>query len=183
MLAPTAAFAATHSGHETRWEHSRSSSDPDAPTTVTFTVTTGLLSITAPASADFGSTGLSDTSISGSLGTVTITDDRNVDPANWQASAETTDFTGATNPTDDVIPADHVSYATNDVTPTDVTLTPAAPVDVSFTFAGAGVSSDLFSGSASGDNSATWDPTITIGLTGAFADDYSGTITNSVVSL
>jgi hypothetical protein len=184
MLAPTAAFAATHSGHETRWEHSQASSDPDAPTTVTFTVTTGVLSISAPDTAALGPTTLGGSPVvTGLLGLVTITDNRNVDPANWQASAESSDFDGTDNIGDThVIDADNVSYDTNVVTPVNVTLTPS-PDDITVNFTAADTPIDLFAGAASGDNSVSWTPTISVNTTGAFADDYTGTITDSVVSV
>jgi len=185
MFAPTAAFAGTHVGHPARAGHAQLGTDPDAPTTVTFTVTTGLLSISAPDSADLGSTTLGGSPIvSGSLGLVTITDDRNVDPADWQASAESSNFDGTNNVDDThVIDADNVTYATGDVTPANVTLTPTAPVDATVTFTAAETPIDLFAGAATGDNSASWSPTISIDTTGAFADAYTGTITDSVVSV
>src|ERR1700683_216885 len=185
MLAPTAAYAGTHTGDPARARHAQDSTDPDAPTTVTFTVTTGVLSISAPDTADLGATTLGGTAVvSGSLGLVTITDDRNVDPADWQASAESSDFDGTNNVDDThVIGADNVTYATGDVTPANVTLTPAAPVDATVTFTAADTPIDLFAGAATGDNSASWSPTISIDTTGAFADAYTGTITNSVVSV
>src|ERR1700722_20279566 len=74
MFAPTAAFAGTHVGHPARAGHAQLGTDPDAPTTVTFTVTTGLLSISAPDSADLGSTTLGGSPIvSGSPCFVTLT--------------------------------------------------------------------------------------------------------------
>ena len=47
----------------------------DPNTTVTFAVTSGALSMTAPATANLGS-GAPGTTISGELGAVTVTDDR-----------------------------------------------------------------------------------------------------------
>src|ERR1700748_2928103 len=63
---------------------SLSAGDPD--TTVTFAVTTGALSMTAPVSVDLGS-GAPGTTIDGALGPVTVTDDRALLSASWTATA------------------------------------------------------------------------------------------------
>src|ERR1700722_10484964 len=98
-LIPTAAWAATTSTAA----GGPSAGDPD--TTVTFTVTVGLLSMTAPTSADLGS-GAPGTTISGLIGPVTVADNRALLAAVWTATASSTAFTTGAVPTQDqTIPA------------------------------------------------------------------------------
>src|ERR1700722_426732 len=90
------------------------SSSPDLPdgvnTTVTFTVTSGGLALTAPASDNLGS-GAPGTTISGSLGAVTVTDNRALLSASWTTTASSTAWTtGGATPAE-TIPASDVGYA------------------------------------------------------------------------
>lgn len=80
-LTPTAGWAATTS---TAAFSDPAQGGPD--TTVTFTVTVGELSLTAPSTADLGS-GAPGTTITGALGPVTVTDDRALLSAAWTATA------------------------------------------------------------------------------------------------
>ncbi len=78
VLMPAAASAATHGSAPatTPTPAGKQSADPD--TTVTFTVTSGALTMTAPGTAKFSSGGPGST-IKGSLGTVSVTDGRALD--------------------------------------------------------------------------------------------------------
>ena len=150
-----------------------------ADTDVTFALTSaGALAVTAPTTADLGSAATTATSISGNLGTVSVTDERSDLVATWSASVTLTDFT--TGPVGDTytVPAANVLYSTGVIT-TDPVLAVALP----------GVSNGALSGVLPvatvvtvGDNSATWDPTVTVNLAGLNAPKgtYSGTITHSV---
>jgi hypothetical protein len=104
-------------------------------TTVTFTVTTGVLSITVPTSVDLGSgpaggstpAGTTATPspvptvpgvpIQAALGPVTVTDDRALLTAAWTATVGSTDFANTTlNTTAPAIPAGDVFYFSGDYT-------------------------------------------------------------------
>jgi hypothetical protein len=147
---------------------------PDADTTVTFAVTSGALTITAPTSANLGS-GAPGTDISGEVGTTTVTDDRALLSASWNATASATDFTtGPTTP--EIIPATDVDYAPGTITPHggitatphDITLDHEPQLVVAGT---AGV----------GNNTASWDPTLTVHVpVQAVVGTYTGTLTQSV---
>lgn len=172
-LTPTAAWAAvTNAAAHTSVAGNPSPGDPD--TTVTFTVTTGALSMTAPASVNLGS-GAPGTTISGSLGTVTVTDDRALLSASWTATASSTDFTTGGGTGNETIPASDVTYTPGSITTTGtitangsaVTLSSAAQTAVSAT---AGV----------GNNTASWDPTLAVAVpAAAVAGLYTGTLTQS----
>ena len=147
--------------------------DPD--TTVTFAVTSGALTMTAPATADLGS-GAPGTDISGEVGTTLVTDDRALLSASWNATASATDFTTAGATTAETIPATDVDYAPGTITttggitatPHDITLDHEAQLVVAGT---AGV----------GNNTASWNPTLTVHVpVQAVVGTYTGTLTQSV---
>jgi hypothetical protein len=148
---------------------------PSAQTTVTFAVTSGALTITAPATANLGS-GAPGTDISGEVGTTTVTDDRALLSASWNATASATDFTTAGGTTPEIIPATDVDYAPGTITttggitatPHDITLDHEPQLVVAGT---AGV----------GNNTASWDPTLTVHVPDqAVTGTYTGTLTQSV---
>jgi hypothetical protein len=148
---------------------------PSADTTVTFAVTTGALTITAPTAADLGS-GAPGTDISGEIGTVLVTDDRALLSAAWTATASATDFANSTTAAAETIPATDVDYAPGTITTTggitaaasDITLDHEPQTVVTGT---AGV----------GNNTASWDPTLTVHVPPqAVTGTYTGTLTQSV---
>src|ERR1700729_3955264 len=100
-LVPAAAWAATTSS-TTATASTPAGGDPD--TTVTFTVTVGELSMTAPTAADLGS-GAPGTTISGLIGPITVTDDRALLAAAWSATASSTAFTTGGGTGNESIPA------------------------------------------------------------------------------
>ena len=179
MLAPTAAFAASnsfaagHSGHARSAVNIQAAGDPS--TTVTFAVTTGALSISVPASANLGS-GAPGTDISSALGPVTVTDDRALVSASWTVTASSTDYTtgGGTGP--EIIPATDVDYAVGTITKTG-TIT-ATGTNITMT----NDTQTVVTGSAGvGDNTASWDPRITVHVpAAAVGGTYTGTIAHSV---
>ncbi|MEJ8632511.1 hypothetical protein [Streptomyces sp. MS2.AVA.5] len=148
-----------------------------ADTTVTFTVeATDGLNITAPASA-----ALSDTTpggdASGSLGVVTVTDERSAINASWTVTAElASSFTTGTQTPAETIYGSNVDYAPG----------PAInPVNGPFVPGGTGplfAPRTAFSRSlAAGNNSVSWNPTLTVHVpAAAVAGDYTGVVRHSV---
>ncbi|MEV6018269.1 hypothetical protein [Streptomyces sp. NPDC051997] len=143
----------------------------DPSTTVTYTVTSGALTMSAPVSANLGS-GAPGTTISAPIGPVTVTDDRALASASWTVTAAETDF--ANGPT--TIPATDATYTPGSVTTTGtITATPTA-VTLSNS------SQVVLTGSAGvGDNTATWNPTVAVSVpAGSIGGNYTGTLTQSV---
>ena len=167
-LIPTAAWAAMTS--------TAAGGPGDPNTTVTFTVTSGALSMTAPATANLGS-GAPGSTISSDLGgQVTVTDDRALLSATWTATASATSFTTGTATPNETIPASDVNYnpgeitttGTITVTGTTVTLSGAAQAVVTAT-------------AGSGNNTASWDPGLVVSVPASNAGGvYTGTLTQSV---
>jgi hypothetical protein len=147
----------------------------DPPTTVTFTVTTGTLTITVPSAADLGSA-TDGTNATGSLGVVTVSDDRGLLNTSWVATASSTAFTTGTGTPDETIPAANATYIPGTVTVTG-TVTPVTHI---ITLSGA-AQSVVDGNAARGDNDASWNPTISVSIPGvAIGGLYTGTITHSV---
>lgn len=152
-----------------------------ADTTTTFTITTGGLAVSQPATASIGS-GAPGGTISGSLGSVTVTDTRAALLGSWTATAVATAFTTGTGTAAETIPAADVSYwsglptavtGLGLFTPGQATVANKVVIDTAKT---------AFSRDASaGNNSAAWNPTIVVAVpTDAVAGDYTGTVTHSV---
>ena len=140
-------------------------------TTTTFTLTGGDLAITVPGAADLGDYETGDAAVSGALGEVEVQDLRG-SVAGWVASAESGAFTSTGNP--DVLAA-AVNYAVGAVAESG-TVTVDASAD------GAIGGSSIAGEDASGNNTATWDPTISMPLDSAvLVGTYTGTITHSVL--
>jgi hypothetical protein len=176
MLAPTAAFAASHgyvARHSALAGNVQEGSDP--PTTVTFAVTSGALTITAPVSANLGS-GAPGTNISSPLGTVIVTDDRALLTASWTATASSTSYTTGGGTAAETIPATDVDYAPGTITTTG-TIT-ATPQNITMS----GDPQTVVTGSSGvGNDTASWDPTITVHVPAAAVfGTYTGTISHSV---
>jgi hypothetical protein len=142
-------------------------------TPAVFTMTAGALSISAPsASANFGSQSVSNSSqtITGSLGNVTVSDQRG-GVTTWIASVISTAFTPAAGP---AVPASNVSYDAGSFSATGVVPTKIAAPDLT------GVT-PVVSGASSGISSVTWNPTISILAPANLAPGvYTATITHSV---
>ena len=148
-----------------------------ADTTTTFELTGGALSISAPASADLGKVAVGTLTIQGNLGPITVTDNRGALVATWTANVDSTDFTTGSG------------SAAETVAKTNLLYTPGLPTAQNpvgaFT---PGVATGLgtqaipaFTAATSGNNSATWNPTVLITLPAqAVAGKYTGTITHSV---
>ncbi len=178
VLAPAAAYAAVQGAAAPRQPHAVAAGAMPASnptTTVTFTVTSGALTMTAPASSYLGAGGDGGT-ISGSLGTITVTDDRGLLTTAWTATVAETDFkTGGGTPPE-TIPATSATYVpgtistvgTITVAGTNITLSNGAQTVVA---GSAGV----------GDNDASWNPTVAVSVGSiAIGGLYTGTMTHSV---
>jgi hypothetical protein len=146
-------------------------------TPTTITVTGGALSITVPTNAgNLGSRAntVGGGTISGSLGVVQVSDARNAAAGSgWTATVISTAFTPPAGP---AIAASAVSYSAGAITKVG-TATYAAndPADLT------GVVSAVTATGITGDNSATWNPTISVAVPGGMAAGvYSATITHSV---
>ena len=181
-LTPVAASAAS-AGPAVLARSSSPAADPiPTDTTVTFTVTTGALSLTAPTSADLGA-GAPGTTISGALGPVTVTDDRALLSASWIATASASSWnTGGATPAE-IIPVSDIGYAVGAITTTG-TITATGTDRLAGILAGdfSGTPQAVVTGSAGvGDNTATWSPLISVAVpASAVGGAYSGTITQAV---
>jgi len=148
------------------------------PTTATVEVTGGSLSISAP--ADVGSLGttantVEGTTISGELGEVQVNDARGAEAGSgWVASVISTAFTPTAGP---AIAASAVGYTVGSIGQVGTaTFTANDPADLT------GASPAVTATGITGDNSATWNPTINVAVPGGMAAGvYSATITHSVV--
>lgn len=148
------------------------------PTTATVTVTGGALAITVPTAA--GNLGTRANSvlggtISGPLGQVQVSDARSAAAGSgWVASVISTAFTPTAGP---AIPASAVGYTAGTITKVG-TATYVANDPANLT----GVAPAVTATGITGDNSATWNPTINVAVPGGMAAGvYSATITHSVV--
>jgi hypothetical protein len=173
-LTPTAGWAAvTSAPAQTSVSTTPAGGDPD--TIVTFTVTTGGLSMTAPDAVDLGS-GAPGTTITGALGAVVVTDDRALLAASWTATASSTDFVTGGGTGDETIPAADAFYDPGVITTTGTITTAGTGITLS------GDPQVVVTGTAGvGDNTATWDPTIAVTVPGtAVGGAYAATLTQSV---
>lgn len=144
------------------------------PTVTTFSLTGGSLTLAVSGTATLTNeaSGVSANSITGQLGTVTVTDARG-GTAGWVTSAISTMFTGtiAGTPSTDVLYTNGTITKTGANTVTGITagsLVGALPVATAT--------------AVSGNNTASWNPTIDVSMpAGALATTYTGTVTTSVV--
>jgi hypothetical protein len=144
-----------------------------------FQVTAGGLAITVPTSTvNFGSVASGATSVSGPLGTVTVTDTRGLLTASWTATVSTTTFTTGGATTNETVAKSAVTYASGAATAT-TGVGVFTPVLVAVSLATPQTAATWTAGVA--NNTATWNPTLTFALlTTQVAGTYAGTITHSV---
>lgn len=151
---------------------------PASASTATVTITGGALTITVPANAGNLGTRANTVSggiISGPLGEVQVDDARSaVAGSGWVASVISTAFTPPVGP---AIPATAVGYTVGNIVKVGTaTYTPNDPPNLT------GVAPAVTATAITGDNSATWNPTINVTVPGGMAAAvYSATITHSVV--
>ena len=172
VLIPAAASAAVTAG--TPASNAPAAGDPN--TTVTFAVNSGDLTLSAPGSANLG-TGLPGTTIAGTLGTMTVTDNRAALSATWTVSASSTDFTTGTGLTLSTIPVADADYDPNEVVTTGVIT--ATPTTITLS----GTPTPVIAGTAgTGNNTATWHPSESVDVPpAAVGGDYTSTLTQSVI--
>jgi hypothetical protein len=147
-------------------------------TTATITITGGSLTITAPADAGNLGTRMNTVlggTISGPLGQVQVQDGRSAAAGSgWVVSVISTAFTPGGGP---AIAASAVSYTVGTITKVGTaTYTANDPPNLT------GVAPAITATGITGDNSATWNPTIHVLVPGGMAANvYFATITHSVV--
>jgi len=154
------------------------SADTTGGSTATVTIVGGVLSITVP--TDAGNLGTRANSvgggtISGPLGPVQVSDARSAAAGSgWVASVISTAFPPPAGPT---IAASAVGYTAGTITKVGTaTYTANDPGNLT------GVAPAVTATGITGDNSATWNPTIDVAVPGGMAAGvYSATITHSVV--
>jgi hypothetical protein len=154
------------------------SADTSGTSAATVTVEAGGLAITVPTgTANLGTrvnTVLAGT-ISGPLGQVQVDDARGAAAGSgWVASVIATAFTPPAGP---AIAASAVGYTAGTITKVGTaTYTANAPGNLT------GVAPAVTATGITGDNSATWNPTISVAVPGGMAAGvYSATVTHSVV--
>ncbi|MFJ2477961.1 hypothetical protein ACIOWI_34190 [Streptomyces sp. NPDC087659] len=154
---------------------------PSGDTTVTFTVSTSNLTIEVPPSRNLRS-GIPGQTISGQLGTVTVMDQRAAANATWTATVVATQFDTETDDPTEVILPNLVNYWSGPATATtgNGALVPGQPTRAdrqSLERPRTAFSKT----SGSGNNSASWNPTLTITIPqDAAAGLDQGTVTHSV---
>ena len=145
-----------------------------AATPTSYELTAGGLSISAPTgSVSLGSqmASTSSSTITGSLGVVTVSDQRG-GATTWVASVISTAFTPPAGPAN---PASNVSYAAGTITASANVVATAVPAP-NLT----GVS-PVVNGTSTGLSTASWNPSISVLVPANFAPGiYAATITHSV---
>jgi hypothetical protein len=145
-----------------------------ADTATTFTLTGGTLALSVQGTAALTNGTSGTTAISGSLGAVSVTDDRG-GTVNWNVSGASTAFTGAKAGGSS---STAVSYTGGVVTETG-TITVADGTAKTLTATAVSVVAPT---AVSGNNTASWSPTLGVTMpAGALADTYSGTVTTSIL--
>lgn len=149
-------------------------------TSVSFTVNAGALSIAAPASVTLSSAtlGLTAGSVTGTLATTTVSDTRGgLGVSGWTVTASTTDYTTTANG------GGTIGAAAASMSSGAATIVSGAPVVVPSLSAVnlAAPATILQATSATGSNSVTYTPTLTVAVpTSAIPGPYTGTVTQSV---
>jgi len=145
-----------------------------ADTETTFTLSGGALTLTAAESAALGNTASGDTSVTGQLGTVSVTDARG-GVVGWGASAASEDFTHSTANAGST--STGITYTGGAVTESG-TVTIADGTTTALTAAPAAVATAT---GVNGNNTASWNPTLDVTLpSSALTGAYSATVTTSV---
>jgi hypothetical protein len=156
---------------------------PPVGTTVTFTVTSGFLTMTAPDAVSLGTaigtadTGLPATTVHGVMGTTTVTDDRALLDSTWTATAQESDFTTGGGTTDETIPAADATFNPGTFTTTGIFL--SGPTGSPITLANG--PQTVVVATTDGDNIASWDAALAVAIPStAVLGLYTGTLTQSV---
>ncbi|MGK5743182.1 hypothetical protein [Micromonospora sp. URMC 103] len=154
---------------------------PTGDTIVTFTVATADLNITVPPGINLGSV-FAGSTITGELGTVTVTDQRAALSATWTATVSSSGFTTGAGTAEETIPPNLVEYWSGNATSTSGTGTfvPGQPTQAEAVTLN--LPRTAFSKmSGSGNNTASWAPDIRVTVPAtAVGGTYTGVITHSV---
>jgi hypothetical protein len=150
-------------------------------TTTTFTLTANSsgLAVSVPASAsNIGTAATGATSVSGSLGTITVTDPRGALVANWTATVSSTDFTTGSSPSaNETVLKSAITYSSG------VGTALAGQVGAMVPSVGASLASSATAATwaGAGNNTVSWTPTLSFALLPSqIAGTYTGTVTHSV---
>ncbi|HEX5293442.1 MAG TPA: hypothetical protein VFX25_31600 [Streptosporangiaceae bacterium] len=179
MLAPLSAQAATSDPAPLQGSGISTTTAPtaggDPDTTMMFTVTSGALTMSAPASANLGS-GAPGTTISSPLGTIEVADDRALLSASWTATASSTIWVTGTGTGSETIPANAATYTPGPIQTTGVITATGQAITLTTS------AQTVVTGSAGvGDSTASWDPTIAVEVPpSAVSGTYTATLTQSV---
>ena len=143
---------------------------------VTFTITGTGMTISVPGAPTLGAVSTGATSTSGQIGPITVTDQRGVLNGAWTATVTSTDFTTGTASPAETIGNINVSYSSGPANTTGQGTFTAGDDGI------INVPHTAFTGTALvGNNSATWNPTVTVAIpAAAVAGTYTATITHSV---
>lgn len=143
-------------------------------TVTTFALTGGSLALSVQGTAALTGADSGSTAITGSLGAVSVTDNRG-GTQSWNVSGASTAFTGAKTGGSS---STAVSYTGGVVTETG-TITVADGTLTTLTGSAASVVAPT---SLSGNNTASWTPTLDVTMpASALADTYTGTVTTSIL--
>ncbi len=152
-----------------------------ASTDTTFSLTAGSLSVSVPSSFALGSASTGTATLSGSLGTVAVTDDRGATLGTWSVSVSASDFTTGGATSNETIAKAQVDYWSGAATTTGVAVfLPGQAAAINKQALSA--ARTAYSASAVvGNNTASWSPTVTLNIpAAAVAGSYTGTITHSL---
>lgn len=154
----------------------------DAGQGVTFTLTAGLLQVSDPANTALGSVATGTSTLTNSLGTVTVSDARGALNGTWTASVASTDFTTGGATAAETVTKDLVDYWSGAATSTSGTAVRVPGQLLAVNKQALSASRTAFSATGViGNNTASWNPTVVVNIPAqAVAGTYSGTITHSV---
>jgi hypothetical protein len=152
-------------------------------TTTTFSLLGGSLNISVPTgTVNLGSISNTATSITGQLGTVTVSDNRGLLGGAWTSSVSASKFTTGGGTAAETIPQTGVTYWSGAATATSGLGSILAGQLTAVNEVVIGTVQTAFTGGALiGNNAASWNPTMTIAIpAGAIAGTYTGTVTHTV---
>jgi hypothetical protein len=141
------------------------------------------LSISVPTSANLGSATTGSASLSGVLGSVTVTTGISVGTGGWVATVSASNFTTGGGTSNETIPASSIGYLSGPITGSSgLGASVCLPGQLSATSLGSARTAFSCTGlSLLTATSVTWRPTIVVSLSpSTVAGSYSGTITHSV---
>jgi hypothetical protein len=147
-----------------------------ATTGATFAITGGSLTLAVQPTASLTGVATGATAISGSLGLVTVTDNRGGTAA-WTVTAGSSTFTGALAGAASTSTNVQYNAGTIDTSTSTGSITVTNGTETAIT----ATASVVAPSALSGNNIATWTPALAVTMpASAIADTYSGTVTTSI---